>query len=185
MTEHETFDDMPLTKVLKEWTVSVESEDEIEVNDDRKRSRLATVVGIGDQPHRMILEVDENYEWISVSMYSPVNVPPARMADMSRILNRINMRLGIGRLGCHDDKDSNPVQYLALIDVEGGTLAAQQIASMVGAGFATFGPYGQLIAATALTRQPADALWANFIEEEGAEEAAKEKAEEDSCPSEL
>jgi hypothetical protein len=168
---------MPLTKILKEWAVSENWKDDIEVNDDRSYSRIVTTYSIYNQPHRTLLEVAEKFERFSVFMYSPVSVPPARMADMTRILNRINTRLGLGRFACHDDEDSNPVQFLVRIDVEGGALAPQQITTMVKEAYWAFRPYGQLIATAALTKQSANDLWAKFLAEEAAEEAAQKRKE--------
>jgi len=176
---------MPLTAALKEWMDSEGWDDEIEVAEDRGFSRVATSFSINDQPHKTFLEVNEKIERFSVYIYSPVNVPPARMPEMVRILNRINMRIGLGRLGCHDDDDSNPVQFLARIDVEGGSLSPTQIETMVNAAVGTFNPYGQLLAAVALTKQSGDALWKSYLEDEAAAEAARAKAEDEAGPSEL
>ncbi len=185
MAEEEQFDDMPLTKVVAAWMVSEEWEDDIGVSADRQAARVSTQFKINDQAHRLYFEIDEASETFSVFLYSPVNVPPSRMSDMARILNRINMRLRLGRLGCRDDEDANPVQFLVRIDVEGGALVPEQIGNMLGAGIGTMSQYGQLLAATALTKQSADALWSSFLEEEAAEEAANKETEEESGPSEL
>lgn len=185
MGKDSNFDDLPITKVVAAWLVSENWEDEIDVADDRKAARVSTQFGINNQSHRLFFEIDEASETFSVFFYSAVNIPPARMPDTVRVLNRINMRLRLGRLGCHDDEDANPVQFLARIDVEGGALVPDQVRNMLGAGIATMKQYSQLLAAAALTRQSADRLWAEFLEEEAAEEAANKKIEEESGPSEL
>ena len=161
MAKSENFDGMPLTKAVKEWLVSEDWEDEIAIDDERASSRVEAKVGINDQPHRLFLEADETSQRLAVYIYSPMTVPPARMADMARILNRINCRWELGRLACYDDEDSNPVQFRANIDVEGGSLSPNQIGTMVGAAIGTFNRFGQLLAAVALTKQPGDKLWAD------------------------
>ena len=165
MSEQKKYDQMPLTQVLKGWMTSEGWNDDIQAGGDQCSSRVVTRVAVNDQPHKMYLEVDEENSRFSVYLYSPVNVPPARMPEMVRILNRINMGLVLGRLGCSDDQDANPVQFMVAIDVEGGTLSLTQVTTLVSAAVGTYDIYGSLIAATALTKQSVDALWAGFIEE--------------------
>lgn len=185
MADEVMYDDMPLTKVLKQWMDLEEWADEIEVNEFRNSSRVSTDFAINGQVYKAFIEVFELDERLSVYLYSPFLVPPPRAQEMARVVNRINMRLGLGRLGFDDDEDSNRIQFLATIDVEGGSLAVKQIGSMVGAAVGTFNPYGELLAAVALTKQSGDALWTSFLEEEAAAEAAQAKSEDESGPSEL
>lgn len=179
--EHYEFHDMPLTQVMKKWMDSEGWDDEIELDESHTRSRVVTSFGVEGQSYRTFLEVSEKDETFFVYMYSPFSCPPARMGDMARILNRINMRLRLGRLGCHDDDDANPVQFKACVDVEGGTLAGGQIDTLLGSASASFRQYGQLIASVALTKFPEGDLWKSFLEDEAKQEAD----DEGSGPSEL
>ena len=181
MAKKDPFADMPITAALSEWLKQEEWEDEIDVKEGRKFAQVVTSVTINDQSHRMFLEANETNQWFSVYLYSPIKVPPAKMGEMTRLINRVNMRLGLGRLACPDDDEANPVQFLARIDVEGGVLEPKQIGNLVGAAFGTFNPYGSLITTVALTKQSAAACWAELLEEE----AAAEKAEQEEGPSEL
>src|SRR5262249_29972196 len=133
MAKAKGFSDMKLTSVLKEWMEQEEWKDEIELKDAGKGAHVDTAFGINDQRHRLVLDTDEEGEVFAVHLFSPFNVPPARMADMSRILNRLNCGLRFGRLCCWDDDDSNPVTYEHAIDVEGSKLAPKQIGHMVSA----------------------------------------------------
>lgn len=171
MADADQFDDMPITKVVRAWMDGEGVAADIEVGEDRAAARVAYQFIIDDQPHRIFFEIDEEAATFSVVAYSPVNVPPARMAHMARILNRINIRLRLGRLACGDDSNSNPVQFRAGIDVHGGVLAHDQIDSMLGDGLWTMDEYGRLLADAALTEKSPDALWALFIEGEAPKEA--------------
>lgn len=181
MTDKPSFDDMPLTKVLQEWLNDEGWQDHIETDDSRVRAEISTNFSVNDQPHRLFFNVDEEREWLSVYMYSPMNVPHARMGEVTRILNRVNTRLGLGRLACYDDEESNPLQFLVRIDVEGSALTTRQITSMISAAIGTFRGYGQLLIAAALTKQSVDSLWNEFLEEESADQKVREEA----GPSEL
>jgi len=176
MERTEDFSDMPLTAVLSEWMKGEEWQDRISTNDDRTAAQVETKFIIKGQPHRMFLETGEKSERFAVFLYSSFNVPPARIGDMSRILNRLNYNLSLGRLSCLDDEDSNPVQFKAEIDVEGSTLALNQISVMVTTAAQYLDVFGELLAAVALTRQPVETLWSNFLEEQ--ERGEEEKQEE-------
>jgi hypothetical protein len=151
------------------------------VSPDRLVGRVSTTINVNQQPHRLYLEAYESDQVFAVFMYGPVNTPPARMAEMARIINRINMRTRIGSLGCHDDEDANPVQFRASIDVEGSALTPRQIGNLVGAAMSMFKRYDRLLAATALTGRSVDSLWNEFLEED----AARRSEESDAPPTEL
>jgi len=166
---------MPLTAVLQQWLDAEEWQDEIEIDDDRKNSSLVTKFVINDQAHRLFLEAHEETKTFCVYLYSPFNVPPARIADMVRILNRINFSYAkAGRLACNDDKESNPVQFQRVIVVEGSSLVPKQIGVMASEAVDVFNVFGELLAAIALTKQPVEDLWSNHIEEMQKEEEAEQ-----------
>ena len=181
MAKGKDISNMKLTSVLKKWMDQEEWKDEIQLDDQGNRARVDVNVGINNQGHRFILQTDEKGEVFTVTLLSPFSVPPARMADMSRILNRLNLGLTFGRLYCPDDAESNPVAFEHSIDVEGSELVPKQISNMMGAATGTFAGREELLAAVALTKQPIDALWANFLEEQ----EKREKESEESGPSEL
>ena len=170
--------DMPLTNVLSEWLIQEEWEDEIEVQDDRKSSHVVTSMSIEYQSHKMYLEADETKEWLSVYLYGPVKVPPDRFGEMSRLLNLINHRLGLGRIVCIDEEDGKRVQFLARVDVEGSVLRPKQIDNLVRAACGTFRNYGSIIAAIAITKQSAQDGWAELLSgDAGADKQALETGE--------
>jgi hypothetical protein len=180
----DNLDGMPLTKVVKEWMTGKGWEDEININEERTNSTIASAVSINDQAHNFFFEIHEARDQFAVFIYSPYKVPPARMSDMARLLNRINNRLNIGRLACMDDEDANNVQFKGIIDVEGGRFGGSMIGNLYYSGINTFEYYGDLLAAAAMTKQPIERLWSEFLEQEAAREAAKEEAD-DGTPTEL
>lgn len=134
--------------------------------------------------HRLFIETEEPQERVFVYVYSPYNVPPRRMDVMSRILNRVNAQLILGRLACDDDEDASPVQFKCGFDVEGSTLSPIQVSTLIKMGTATFEGFGSVLVAAALTRRSADELWSEFLAaQEAAAKAAGEK--DDEGPSEL
>ena len=182
MTQDIDTSDMRLTTVLKEWLKQNEWDDEIEINDDRDFAEIATNYLIGGQKYQLYLEANELTECFDVYLYSPFDVPPARMADMTRILNRINLRLGIGRLCCIDDEEANPVQYKEGIDVDAAPFAPDHIDNMLAAGGSIFEHHSQLLTTVALTDVSADAAWSKFLEEEKRKEDEKEERMKRSGP---
>lgn len=173
--------DMKLTSVLKEWIDKQEWKCEIEFNDERNGAWVDTRIGIDDQGHRLVFETDEVGEIFSVYLFSTFNVAPVRMADMSRILNRLNCGFRLGHFLCGDDEDSNPVCFQHAIDVEGSDFVPKQIDNMLNEAVGAFMTRGELLASVALTKRPVDVLWASFLENQ--EKLAK--AQEQSGPSEL
>jgi hypothetical protein len=142
-------------------------------------------MGVNDQPHRIFLETDEQDQIFKLTMVSPFSVPPARMADMARILNRLNCRIGTGKLWCIDDENANAVMFQHAIDVEGSKFVPKQIHNMMGAAIGTFQVNGDLLAAVALTKQPIEALWADFIEQDASQQETSAAEEEEAGPTEL
>ncbi|MDR3449949.1 MAG: YbjN domain-containing protein [Alphaproteobacteria bacterium] len=162
---------MPITKVVQAWMDAEGWTDDIEVSDDRLAARVAKTYIIDGQCHPLFFDIDEDSGAFCVVLYDFVKVAPERMVVMARILNRINMRLRFGRLACHDDENSNPVQFLAGIDLWEASLPRDQIGKMLGECFSTMVQYGPLLARTALTKQSADDLWVSFLEREAADDA--------------
>jgi|GEM_PF-1535502 len=172
---------MPLSAVVQAFMDQKGWEDEIEITEDRTHSTVETTIGINDQAHNLFIEVEEPAQRVHVYLYSPYKLPPRRVDAMVKILNRINNQLQLGRLTCNDGDDASPIQFMCGIDVEGGTLAAAQVDMMYGYGANAFQTWGELLAAVALTKRPAEELWSECL----AEQEAAASAEEEEGPSEL
>ena len=166
MANTENYDDMPLTKVVVQFMNSEGWEDEVTVSEDRTASSVETKISIEDQGYRLFLESNESGEVFSVLMYTPFSVPANRTDAIVRILNRINRtHLRLGRLAILDRGEAGPIQFAHSIDVEGGSLAPQQIGTVVSLCF-SLARFHQLLSAVALTKVSEDKLWEEFLEEE-------------------
>jgi hypothetical protein len=161
------FADMPLTAAVQAFMAEEEWEDPLETNDDRTTSTLATTMLIDEQRHRLYLETVETDQRLFVYLYTPYNVPRARLDVMARVLNRVNTELGFGRLAVDDGAEPRPVQFKCAIDVEGSSLAPIQVAVLVGLALATFRDYGRLLAAAAMSRRAFSDLWLEHLEDKG------------------
>jgi hypothetical protein len=176
---------MALGSVLGKWMDEVGWKEEIEINDERSGARVSVTLDVNDQPHRLVLETDEQAQIFTLTLVSPFNVPPARMADMARILNRLNCGIRMGRLYCWDDDDANPVIFQQAIDMEGSKLVPKQIHNMMGAAINTFAQRGELLVAAALTKQPIDALWSEYVEQGEKQQEKSREEDGEEGPTEL
>jgi len=155
-----------ITNVLTKWIKQQPWEEAIEVEKKSKNSTFRTSIKIDDKPHDMFFEADEVNGWLSVYAYGPTKVPPFRMGELTRLLNKINLRLTIGRLACIDDHDANPVQYRARIDLNGGKLTTAQIDTLALTAWKIFTLYGPIIEEVALRKKSASRCWTALIEAE-------------------
>jgi hypothetical protein len=181
----DNYDDMPITKVLKEWMVAKEWDDEIQLSENRRSSRVSTTYNINNQSYRTFIDIDEDDQWFSVFMYSPFSVPISRISEMARALNKINYNnQKVGRIACPDEDEPGPVQFRWTTDLSNGSISKEQIDYMVETPVGFFNFFGEVLAAIALTKAPAESLMAEFWEEKGRENA-NDADDEDDVPSEL
>lgn len=162
MTE-ENFEGMPLTLAVKAFMDGEEWGDEIKVNEDRTTSTVQTSMTVDDQPFQLWVEVFEPDERIFVFFYSPYRVPIGRRDVVARILNRVNCRLGLGRLACDDGSEARPIQFKCGFDVEGSTLSPVQVNTLIALGVGTFRSYGELLAGAALSKRGIEELWLEYL----------------------
>ena len=158
----ETFDDMPLAKVLHDWLEDIGWDAEQEISKDRESSRVIARVNMSGQSYRVYIETEEPRHLAEVRVYGPINVPPERMDIAARVLNRVNTTMVVGRLAVDDDDEANPVQFRASIDVEGSILTIKQIYSMLSAGHASMAYVSAMIAVVALTERSLEECWAEL-----------------------
>ncbi len=171
----ETFGDMPLAKVLHDWLEDIGWDTEQEISKDRESSRVIARVNMSGQSYRVYIETEEPRHLAEVIVYGPINIPPERMDIATRILNRINTTLVVGRLAVGDDEEANPVQFRASIDVEGSSLTVQQIHGMLSAGHASMAHVSALIAVVALTDRSLEECWAELHGLEDSEPAIEHR----------
>lgn len=183
----DNYDDMPITKVLKEWMVAKEWDDEIELSDNRRAARVLTSYDINNQSHRFFIDVDEDDQWFSVFMYSSFNVPITRITEMARTLNKINYAIQIvGRVACPDEDEPGPIQFRWTADLSNGSISKEQINYMVETPVGFFNFFGEVLASISLTKAPAEKLMAEFWEEKQKENTNdSDDDDDDDVPSEL
>ncbi len=166
MNDSTNYNDMRITTRLQEWLRNEEWEDDIEVDEGRKNSRVSTNITVNGQAHSLYLEVDEELDIFNLYMYGIASVPSSRTSETTIILNRINSRLILGRLTCAGDDETNPIQYKSAIDVEESDLSPKQVTNMLDCATHAFDEYGFILSQVALTKQSGDEIWSAFLAEE-------------------
>lgn len=177
---------MPLTAAVAEFLKIREWEDRIRILDGNEATELSfTTSGDGVSIFYSV-ESGEKTERLSVYGYSDFKVRPSRMAEMSRIINMINMNEPFGRFGCYDDEEANSVQFLLTYDLEGGSISGVQVNLMVQEAIRFFDVYHNTLSSVALTNTTAKKAWAVLLEQHGAAKAVEELLRNDNdVPNEL
>lgn len=98
---------------LTEW----EWEDAIEHDDDDDTDYIRTATIMFDQRYSLVMYTDEDRQWITISVKSPVVIPKNRFEDAAVLLNRFNLGLKFGRFTTYD-VDGGLI-YSNTLDVEG------------------------------------------------------------------
>lgn len=155
-----------LTEVLQSWLADREWDDEVQINADWTASRVVTRYLIGEQPHNLYIEVNEELEQLHMFLYSPFNVPAGRVAEITRVLNSINRSSLMGTVTCADNGEPTPIQYRVGIDVEGSALTPVQISNLLSAVGCLAEVYSQVLATVAMTATSAEEAWQQFVAEQ-------------------
>lgn len=148
------------------WNASIEENE----TDTGTQFTVMTSMLISEQKHRLFIEIEPPCH-IFLFLYTAYFVPRSRLGVMSRIINRINTSLVFGRLAVNDGPDPRPVQFRTGLHLENSILTRSQVDAMVSLGVSTFRMYGEVLAATALSRRSLDDLWLEHLayEEEHSE----------------
>jgi hypothetical protein len=162
---------MPITAAVAEFLEINKWKDKININDKKSRTTLEYTMKSRGTKYKMFIEAQEEYERISVYAYTTFEVPPARMGEMARLINIINMVQHFGRFGCADDDESNAVQFCLTYDVEGGSITGKQIDLMADEAMRWYDRWYSLLASVALTKTTAKEAWATHLEDVAATEA--------------
>lgn len=163
MLEELDLTDMPITTVLRNWMISEDWQDKIEISEDGNNATVSTVFVINDQDHRLFLETNEKSDELSVFLYSPFNIPAARRLAIVDIINRVHGRLRLGRFWCPTGEKPRELQFKVVIDVEGSSLSTEQVGIMLESAIHAFRQYGPVFARIALTSEVADSAWNDFL----------------------
>lgn len=108
-------------------------EDKIEHDDDDDTDIIRTVTTMFDQNYSCLIWTDEERQWITISVKSPVVIPKTRFADGAVLVNRMNLGLRFGRFTIYEEDgglifsntidleaiEANPVIFTNLRDSAG------------------------------------------------------------------
>jgi hypothetical protein len=161
--EEMNLDGLELTQAVKTWMDRMNWTDRIEISEDRTASTVKTSMTIQEQVYKVLIETLETEQAVFVYFWSLYQVPRSRMNEMTRLLNRINFQLDLGTLACQDGLVARPVRFRCGLDVEGSALSPVQVHTLIGLGIEAFRAYGNILAATALTKRPVDEIWAESM----------------------
>lgn len=138
--------EMRLTAIIQEWLDGLGWDDEIDIDHEGRTSTLSSSVNNDGVSYTIFIEAEENSEWLSVFMYSIVEIPKRRFADACELANIINLRLGLGRFAVTSDQR---IQFKSIADLEGCKPTVAVLKNLVTAGDAAFtrwfGAFGKII----------------------------------------
>jgi hypothetical protein len=182
MLEELDLTNMPIITVLRDWMISEDWKDEIEISEDGNNATVSTIYLINDQDHRLYLETDEKSDEFAIFLYSPFNIPVARRSEILDVLNRVHGKMRLGRFCCPTGEKARELQFKVVIDVEGSSISTKQIDVMLGSALNGFRSYGPVFARVAMTNEPAETAWSDF---EAAQKSMQEDDEEELGPMQL
>lgn len=165
----EISESMRLAKTAQQFLTEREWSYELARKDNTQKHNFRTHVTINRQTYSVFIDTDEDQEVVEVYLYSPFSLDSKRVHELAVILNRINMRLVLGRFATDDDDDSNPIQWKAAIDVEGGSLSVDQLSTMVSAGCGSFRQHAELLSVVGFTKCSVDEAWDEFMKRQAQE----------------
>jgi hypothetical protein len=173
---------MPIITVLRDWMISEDWKDEIEISEDGNNATVSTIYLINDQNHRLYLETDEKADEFAIFLYAPFNIPVVRRSEILDVLNRVHGKMRLGRFCCPTGEKAGQLQFKVVIDVEGSSLSTKQIDVMLGSALSGFRRYGPVFARVAMTNEPAETAWRDF---EAAQNSVQQDDEEELGPMQL
>lgn len=139
-------EDMKLTTMIQNWLDEAGWKDDIEIDPEARTARVIALDEIDGHFYRLFIEADEGRQQLAVYMYGCIGIPAARYAEACKLVNRINCRIGRGRIAAISD---GPFQYKAVVDIAGECNATTAIDNMFDGGRRAFKDWangmGQLI----------------------------------------
>ena len=163
-----------LPHVLQDFIDRNKWEDEIEIDDDSRSSRVSTRMTIKNQEYRLFIETDDEKAYIKVFMYTPFNIPEKKITDAKLLVNEINNWLDVGRLSVVEA--DGPFQYKGVVDVENSEPHHALITNILAAASGTFTVWGEALGAVALTKKTAAEVLDEMKEESrNAEQSVPDK----------
>lgn len=118
---------MKLLDILQEALSQLDWHDEI-IHDADGTDYIRTNYQIDSQMYSLVLLVDEQRQWISLSVMAPLFVPEDRLDRAAVLVNYFNARMGMGTFYV-DSKGG--VLYRAAFDVEGTQAVVTQFENLL------------------------------------------------------
>lgn len=156
-------DDAPILNAINDFLGLNDWNDIVTFDQETGESKLAFNVGINDQRYQFFVEGDEADETVAVFAYTPFSVPVSRMADVCRLLNSINMMIGIGRLAVFDNDEPNSIQFKIKYDVTDGACSGRMIDIAVDTAIGVYKNYQQPIAQVIFANKSAKESWQEYL----------------------
>jgi hypothetical protein len=146
-------------EALNEW----EWDDDIIHDESDNTDLLRTTYSIDEKTYSFVMWTDEDRQWISISLRSPISIPDVRRGDGAILLNYLNCGLSIGKLTM--DTDDGYVLYSNRLDIEGSEAVPMIFYNMRGAAVSAFSENRfNAIAAVAYTKQKLNSIIQEFDE---------------------
>ena len=171
--------------ILEDYLKDKGWEDELEIKQGEERTFVTLNTGVTQDgtSGRLIIECAEPpIDVVNFYFYLDVKCKPAKIDQMTILLNEINTRAEIGHFQVF--RDGGYIRWKNKVDFEGSQPTGLSITQNCDPGMVSVGKYGEVITAVALTKQSA----ADALKEYDEEQEVKEKADfssEGGAPTEL
>jgi hypothetical protein len=119
---------MTLKVLFQKALTELEWEDEIKHDESDNTDYINTGFTIDGQTYRLTLYTDEEKQFLSILMKSPINIPRIRHTEAAVVINALNTRMRLGNLECNDE---GGVYYRWTMDVEDSTPSTTQLKNMI------------------------------------------------------
>lgn len=116
------------------------------------------------QSFPLFVETSESAETMALFIYSPFDIPVPRIQEIVKLINRLNIRMPLGRYAIVDNGEPVRIQWKGMIDVEGATLSAKQVRTIQQCGFDLFERDIESFTRLAFSKCTADEIWDEMLE---------------------
>ncbi len=153
--------DMVLAKTVEKFFTSIDWEFYWEWDD--KPSDIIFKSGFQAAGHNftLVVETSEGNETMKMFIYSPFEVPVHRIPDALKLINRLNVRMSMGRYAIIDDVPAS-IQWKSTIVVEDSQLAVRQVGHIQSYGASIFERDLEMFTRLVFTKMSAEEIWDDF-----------------------
>jgi len=176
--------EMPMAAAIAEFLTINDWNDQIKQIEAGESARLVYTMTLEGLDIKFFVESFESRSEIRIYGYSPFSVPPKKMAEVSRLLNMINMQWDTGRFSCYDDDDSNSIQYrhnqIYLDECSG-----QMVDKLTDIARYAWENFGEIISSVVFTKISAKDAWAEYRKSRQKKQNESDNEDDEGAPSEL